>query len=101
MKKQNIRAEVPFYFSWTYGVSIKKIREDLDEVEKLGATDINIEIDNWDRDSIEIKAFAVRLETDEEYKERIDKYKKNLKLQEARELQQLEMLKKKYPQHLK
>ena len=72
MEKQIRRFKVNFDFNWTYGVEIKKLKEDLETLEKLGVSEIEIEAeDNWGSPSVTIEAFAERLETDEEAKERI------------------------------
>jgi len=72
MEKQIRKFRVNFDFDWTYGVEIKKLKEDLETLEKLGVTEIEIEAeDNWGSPSVTIEAFAERLETDEEFKERL------------------------------
>ena len=72
MEKQIRRFKVNFDFNWTYGVEIKKLKEDLETLEKLGVTEIEIEAeDNCGSPSVTIEAFAERLETDDEFKERI------------------------------
>ena len=77
MEKQIRKFRVNFDFNWTYGVEIKKLKEDLETLEKLGVTEIEIEAeDNWGAPSVTIEAFTERLETDEEFKERLDKEKK-------------------------
>ena len=42
MKKQVKQFDVDFNFDWTYGIKISELRADLDELEKLGATHIDI-----------------------------------------------------------
>jgi hypothetical protein len=97
MKKQLRRFKVDFDFNWTYGVDIKKLREDLDRLEKLGVTSIEIEAyENYGCASITIEAFTERMETDEECKARINNEKKRQDEITQRELAQLETLKKKY-----
>ena len=72
MEKQIRKFRVNFDFDWTYGVEIKKLKEDLETLEKLGVTEIEIEAeDNWGSPSVTIEAFAERLETDEEFNERL------------------------------
>jgi hypothetical protein len=99
MEKQIRKFKQPFSFDWTYGVELKKIKEDLAELEKLGVTDIAIEpYDNYGSASVDINAFISRVETDEEYKERT--YKVSVREEEIkkRELEQFERLKLKYGQ---
>ena len=96
MEKQIRRFRVNFDFNWTYGVEIKKLKEDLETLEKLGVTEIEIEADIWGTPSVRIEAFTERLETDEEFKERLDKEKKIKEHVVRTELQELERLKAKY-----
>lgn len=99
MKKQIRRFKVPFNFDWTYGVEIKKLREDLDQLEKLGVTTIEIEAEeSYGSSSVTIEAFVNRLETDEELKSRINEENRREEEQKSRELQELERLKTKYGQ---
>jgi hypothetical protein len=97
MKKQVRRFKVDFDFNWTYGVEIKKIREDLDTLEKLGVTEIEIESkEGYGSASVTIEAFINRIETDEECKARIDKENQRQEDIKRRELAELEKLKSKY-----
>ena len=100
MEKQIRRFKVNFDFDWTYGVELKKLKSDIEELEKLGATNIFIktEEDYHGNSSVSIEAFAerLRLETDEEFKERLDKEKKIKEQIVLIELQELERLKAKY-----
>ena len=97
MEKQIIKSEVKFRFDWTYGVELKKLKSDIEELEKLGVTEIEIEAeDNWGAPSVTIEAFTKRLETDEEFKERLDKEKKIKEYLVLTELLELERLKAKY-----
>jgi len=99
MEKKVLRKNIDFYFSWTYGVSIGKLREDLDELEKLGADEVIIELDSYGgSNSISIEAFGERLETDEECKLRIDRENKCEEQIKNEELAELERLKLKYNQ---
>ena len=97
MEKQIRKIRINFDFNWTYGVEIKKLKEDLETLEKLGVTEIEIEAeDNWGVPSVTIEAFTKRLETDEEFKERLDKEKKIKEYLVLTELRELERLKAKY-----
>lgn len=97
MKKKVKRFEVPFDFDWTYGVTIEKIRKDLDELEKLGVKKIDIIAEEiWGSPSITITAFIEREETDEEFEKRLNEEKQRQEEIKRRELQQLEQLKSKY-----
>ena len=97
MKKQTRRFNVPFDFDWVYGVEIKKLRQDLDELEKLGATVIDIEAEEYYGSvSVTIEAYVDRLETDQECKDRVDEENRRQEDQKRRDLEQLEKLKAKY-----
>lgn len=97
MEKQIRRFKVNFDFDWTYGVEIKKLKEDLETLEKLGVTEIEIEAeDNWGSPSVTIEAFAERLETDDEFKERIRMKEQTKKSFEQMELEEYKRLKAKY-----
>ena len=79
MEKQIRRFKVNFDFNWTYDIKIDKLKEDIKKLEDLGVTDISIEPDEdyyYGNSIITIEAFAERIETDEEAKERIDKENK-------------------------
>lgn len=97
MQKQIRMFEVPFDFDWTYNVTIEKLRSDLDELEKLGVEEINIEAEeSYGSPFVTIKAFVEREETEEEFEERVNKEKLRQEEIMRIELQQLEQLKLKY-----
>ena len=97
MEKQIRRFKVNFDFDWTYGVELKKLKSDIEELEKLGVTEVYIKAeDYYGSPSVTIEAFTERLETDEEFKERLDKEKKIKEQIVLIELQELERLKAKY-----
>ena len=97
MEKQVRRFKVDFDFNWTYGVEIKKLKDDLDTLEKLGVTEIEIEAEyNYGSASVTIEAFINRLETDEECNARITKENQRQEDIKRRELAELEKLKSKY-----
>ena len=98
-KKQKREVSIPIelYLDWTYRVTISKLREDLDTLENLGATDVEINAtDEWGYPSISIKAFQRRLETDEELQQRVNNETAKETQQRARELETLRILKEKY-----
>ena len=96
-EKRIISSSVDFYLDWTYGVAISKIRKDLDALEALGATRVDIGLDTGYGDpSISIEAFSERLETDGEFRLRMEKIAMNYELIEKRELAELNRLKAKY-----
>lgn len=97
MEKKVRRFKVDFDFNWTYGVEIKKLKEDLDTLEKMGVTEIEIEPEEiWGSASVTIEAYSNRLETDDEYKTRIDKENQHQEEIKRRELGELKKLKSKY-----
>jgi hypothetical protein len=97
MEKITRNFEVKYSLEWKYGVEISQIKNDIEELEKLGATHVEIDIEYEHGDSyIEIKALSNRLETDDEYQQRIDEQNKRQEDMKRRELEQLEKLKSKY-----
>jgi len=99
MKKQVRNFEVNYTLYWSYGVELSRLREDIDAIEKLGATRVDIEIESeYGNDYITTKAFALREETDEECIERIQQQAKSAEKFKQMELDQFEKLKLKYGQ---
>lgn len=97
MKKEIRKFAVDYELKWLWGVSISQIRKDLDELEKLGVTEIQIEpYESWGSVFANVDAYIERLETDEEYKERIESEIKRKEEERQREMQQYEALKKKF-----
>lgn len=97
MVKINKVIDTGYSFDWECATSISKIREDIDEMEKLGITHINIELSEYyGNPYLSMKAEIHRLETDEEYEERTMCESYKLKANEARELAEYERLKKKF-----
>ena len=97
MEKKVRTFPVNYHLDWTCGVSIAEIREDLNELEKLGATDVEIDIDYYHEcTSISIKAVSNRLETNEEYEKRVMKENILNNANRDMELTELARLKKKY-----
>ena len=89
--------EIERDLDWTYGIEIKRLREELDWLEKEGATHIGIEpYSSYDSACVDISAYANRIETDEEFKERIEKQQAWQKAIEEREIEQLKKLQEKY-----
>lgn len=97
MKKQVRIFEVKFDFEWGYGVEISKIREDLDVLEKLGATHVDIEADVSDGCAyVLFDGYVNREETDEEYLKRTTEELDRENRTKQRDLAELKRLKDKY-----
>ncbi len=96
--KKEIQVKIPFsFYHWSDCVSIPKMREDLDALEKLGATNININAyDDYGSATLEIEAYVMRDETDDEYNKRIKQEKIWAEQNKKRELDELKRLKEKY-----
>lgn len=93
------RVPIEYSLDWTYETAISKIRADLDAIEKLGATHVSIESQTeWGVHFVSIYAINERLETDAEFKQRVDLMKQREEEAKQRELQQLKLLKEKYNQ---
>lgn len=87
--KQFRNFEIENQLDWCYGISILKLRDELDRLEKLGATHIEIEpYDDYASPYVIINAYVNRLETDEEYSDRISKENFDKEMQQLRELQE-------------
>ena len=97
MEKQKREFKIDYTLDWKYGVEISKIRQDLDAIEKLGATNVLIESGmSYDVPYTTIEAISDRIETDSEYEERIQLEEKRQEEIRRRDLEQLEKLKSKY-----
>ena len=97
MEKEVRRFKVDYSLDWEYGVEISKLRADLDAIEALGATHVEIESNiNYDCSYVTIEPVSEHLETDEEFKERVEEVEKMQSEIKRRELEQLEKLKSKY-----
>lgn len=93
---------IKYQLDWAYGVEISKIKQDISELEKLGATHIEIEpCPNYDSASVSIDAFVERIETDEEFEDRLMQYNLKKEQERERELAQLKQLKAKYENDFK
>ena len=97
MEKEKRNFEIDYKFDWSYEATLAKIREDLDALEKLGCTEIEIESeDNYGSISVVYTAICNRMETDEEFMARV-KQKKDLEDRNKEyELKLLNKLKSKY-----
>ena len=97
MKKQTREFKINYDLDWEYNVEISKLREDLDAIEKLGATHVSIDAYvSYDCDNLEISPISRRLETDEEYNARIVESKGKEYHKKLRDLEELRRLKLKY-----
>ena len=86
-----------FALDWGYGISIEEIKKDIKLLEDIGATGIDITLeDEWGNDFLSIVAFTNRLETDKEFSERLNLNNKEKEDQKIHELKMLEILKNKY-----
>lgn len=97
MEKEVRQFKVNYDLDWLYQVEISKIREDLDAIEKLGATHVIIESGmSYDCPYTTIEAVSEHLENDEELADRIKEETKFQDEIKRRELEQLKQLKLKY-----
>lgn len=97
MEKIEKKIHIAEVTDWEYGTEIETIRQDLDELQKMGATHIDIEaLDYYGSPTLEINAYSQRLETDEEYNERLSELEARKRRAELREIEQLKALKAKY-----
>lgn len=97
MEKYRKEIIINYNLDWKYDVEISKIRKDLDAIEKLGATHVQIEAkEEYGYPILSVNPITIRMETDDEYKKRIYKEKKQLEDVIKEQLRQLERLKLKY-----
>jgi hypothetical protein len=97
MNKQVRDFKIEHSLDWEYGVSIEQIEEDIKKLKSLGVTRIEIEAYNsYDCAYLSIETLQNRLETDDEYKDRIGKVKYREEAEKKRDLEQLARLKEKY-----
>ena len=97
MEKQEQDFEINYSLDWTDDVSIEQLKKDIEELEKLGATHVNIEpFISYDCAYVEINAICRRIETDEEFEQRKKEAEARQEHNRQRELKQLAELKAKY-----
>ena len=99
MEKEIRKFGIDFYFEWGHGydVEISKIRADLDESERLGATHINIDhYEEYDVTYITIDAISEREETNHEFTCRIEEANRLEDIQKRQEFAIYNKLKLKY-----
>ena len=97
MEKQEQDFKINYPLDWTYGIEISQLKKDIEELEKLGATHIDIEHGStYGCSYIEINAICRRLETDEEYEQRKREEEVRMERRKQLELKQLADLKAKY-----
>lgn len=88
---------VDYPLDWEFSVEISKIRKDLDELEKLGAT--HVMIDScllYDGSCVTINAVSIRVETDEEFEIRKESERVRLEGIKEQELAYFNRIKEKY-----
>ena len=97
MQKQERDFTVQYSLDWTCGVEIAQLKKDVEELEKLAATHVNIEpYTEYDCSYVSIEAISRRMETDEECEERVRQITQRFEEEKRIELQELERLKSKY-----
>jgi len=97
MKKEVIDFELNYRFDWSEGIEIEKIKEDIKELEKLGATHIEITSHaEYDSHYVDFKGICKRIETDEEFEQRKKESRQRNERIKEMELKKLEELKLKY-----
>lgn len=97
MKKKLRIFDVKYNLNWIYSVSIEQIKKDLIALEKMGATHISIDpYELFGEVDAHIEAEARRLETDEEYNERILEEQKRELIHKQYEIRTFNKIKAKY-----
>lgn len=89
--------DVKYNLNWSYSVSIEQIKKDLIALENMGATHISIEpYETFGEADVQIEAEARRLETDEEYNERILEEQERELINKQQDLRMFNRIKAKY-----
>ena len=97
MEKEIRKFPVDYQFRWGDETPISEIRKDLDTLEKLGATEIDVYASYMDDYPVaRTEAFSSRLETDEEYNVRIALEKTRLEEVKRKELAEMYRIKEYY-----
>ena len=97
MEKKERDFKLEYSLDWTGGVEISKLKSDIEVLEKLGATHVEIEHGiSYDCSYVEIDAICRRVETDEEFEQRKKQVEARQEQKKQRELKQLQDLKSKY-----
>jgi hypothetical protein len=97
MKKKLRIFDVEYNLNWIYSVSIEQIKKDLIALEKMGATHISIDpYEQFGEVDAHIEAEARRLETDEEYNERILEEQERALINKQQDLKMFYHIKEKY-----
>ena len=94
---KKIRENISFNFDWTYGVELSKFKKDIEELEKLGVTHLDIEAyESYGCVSITIEAINERFETDLEVAKRISDQEERVQRGKQNALAQIERLKREH-----
>jgi hypothetical protein len=97
MEKEIRKFPVDYRFQWDDEAPISEIRKDLDTLEKLGATEIDMYVYYVDDyPVVRMEAFSSRLETDEECSARTASEKVRLEEVKQLELAKMYAIKEKY-----
>ena len=97
MKKKLRIFDIKYNLNWSYSVSIEKMKKDLIALEKMGATHISIEpYETFGEAEVHIEAEARRIETDEEYNQRILEEQKKEVINKQYEIRTFNRIKAKY-----
>ena len=97
MEKIKVDAVIDSDLNWEWGISLEKLKGDIERLEKLGTDKIYIDTyEEYGDTYIEIKATQRRLETDEEFEIRKEITLRNEKQREEREKEMFIKLQAKY-----
>ncbi len=97
MKKEVRRFNTDYSLGWGGRVEISKLKEDLNKLEKLGATHVEIQpYEEYGVPDVKIEAYCVRIETDEEFEKRKKEVEEKEEWVRQKDLKKLAELKAKY-----
>lgn len=99
MEKEVREFDVPYEIDWNLTVPIDNVIKEAIEAKELGATHLFFDIyQNYDVPYLKIRAYDIRMETDEEFSLRVQQEEARKEAIKQQELKQLEVLKAKYEQ---
>ncbi len=97
MEKQKRLFRSGHILEWINLVSIKQLKKDIDDIEKLGATHIDISCGiSYEAPFVTIEAVCERYETEEEIESRIKAAERLKDLAKEQDLKRFEEIKNKY-----
>lgn len=94
---REIEVDIDYPFDWSYSVSVEQMKKDIEELEKLGATHMNISAETFYDDAyLKINPVCIRMENEQEVADRIKKEENEKAIEISRDRAMYEKLKAKF-----